>query len=419
MTLEQFKKKMKRMPDAPGVYFFLGKKKKMLYIGKATSLRDRTRSYFSPDLHTTRGPLLVDMINKAQAIEWRQTDSVLEALLLEASLIRLYKPPHNTDLKDDKSFNYVVITKEGFPRVLVVRGRNLTSEHPPKTRAYIFGPFPHGTQLREAMKLIRRIFAYRDTCTPAEEMLAKGKKAKACFNEHIGLCPGVCGGKVTKQEYRRAVQHIVLLFNGKKKQLIKSLNKEMREAAKDERFEEAKALHQQMYALQHIQDISLIKEEYRSPTLGVDRSTRIEAYDIAHLRGSSNVGVMVVVEDGAPNKAQYRKFNIKSAKGGDDAGALREVLSRRLGHDEWPLPKIIAVDGSTAQINAAQAVLAEYSMSIPVVGVVKDEKHRPRDIKGDRDLIKGHEREILLANSEAHRFAIGFHRKKSRKNLTL
>ncbi len=407
------------MPDTPGVYFFLGKKKSMLYIGKATSLRDRTRSYFSPDLMHTRGPLLVDMLAKAETIEWRETDSVLEALLLEASLIRLYKPPHNTDLKDDKSFNYVVITKEDFPRVLVVRGKTLNAEHPPKTRAYCFGPFPHGMQLREAMKLIRKIFPYRENCTPCIEQLKKGKKCKPCFNEHIGLCPGVCTGKVSKEEYRRTVRHIVLLFQGRKKQLIATLNKEMRVAAKNEEFEEAKELHRRMYALQHIQDISLIKDEYRSPTLGADTSRRIEAYDVAHLRGSSNVGVMVVVEEGMPSKGQYRKFNIKTAKGGDDAGALREILSRRLGHDEWPLPRIIAVDGSTAQINAAQKVLAEYSMAIPVVGVVKDEKHRPRNIVGDRELIAGNEREILLANSEAHRFAIGFHRNKSRKNLVI
>ena len=131
------------------------------------------------------------------------------------------------------------------------------------------------------------------------------------------------------------------------------------------------------------------------------------------------MGVMTVVANGEAQKSEYRKFKIKSAKAGDDAGALTEVLSRRLGHDEWPLPRIIVVDGGAAQINAAQRVLAEYSMSIPVVGVVKDEKHRPRNIIGDRELIKDRERDILLANAESHRFAVGYHRKTSRKNLTL
>ena len=406
MTLEQFKKKMKRIPDSPGVYFFLGKNKKVLYIGKATSLRDRVRSYFVPDLHEVRSPLIANMVAAAAGIDWRATDSALEALLLEASLIKTYKPKANTDLKDDKSFNYVVITQEEYPRVLVVRGRELKIEN--LKLKNIFGPFPHGMQLQQAMKLIRKIFPFRDKCTPGQ--------SKPCFNRQIGLCPGVCSGEVTKQEYRRTVRHIVLLFEGKKKQLIAALNKEMRAAAKEEEFERAKELQRQMYALQHIQDVSLIKDEYRSTTV---TTSRVESYDIAHLRGSAAVGVMTVVAGGEAQKSEYRKFKIKTAKPGDDAGALTEVLSRRLGHDEWPLPRIIVVDGGAAQINAAQSVLAEYGMAIPVVGVVKDEKHRPRNIVGDRELIKDRERDILLANAESHRFAVGYHRKTSRKNLTL
>jgi excinuclease ABC subunit C len=263
------------------------------------------------------------------------------------------------------------------------------------------------------MKLIRKIFPYRDTCTPAAQMVAMGKRPKSCFNHHIGLCPGVCTGEISKKEYSQIIRHITLLFQGKKKELIKSLEREMKRAAKEENFEEATRLRGQVFALTHIQDISLIKDEYRKPkiTLGV---TRIEAYDMAHLRGSANVGVMTVVEDGVAQKNDYRKFRIRSANPGDDIGALKEVLSRRLAHEEWPLPRLIAVDGSTAQINAAEKVLSEYSMTIPVVGVVKDEKHRPRDIRGDRELINGRERDILLANAEAHRFAIGYHRKTSR-----
>ena len=437
VTLEDYNKLKKEMPDTPGVYYFLGPRREVFYIGKATSLRDRVRSYFAPDLIQARGPLLVEMLSLARSVEWKQADSVLEALILEANLIRSHQPAYNTLLKDDKSFNYVVITKEDFPRVLVMRGKELEQAgadssflpvgHNGDGRKnefasasaqykYVFGPFPHGLQLKEAMKLIRKIFPYRDTCVPAEEMLAIGKKPKQCFNAHIGLCPGVCTGAVSKAEYGRLLHHIVLLFQGKKKQLIKTLEREMKLAAKEERFEEAAGMRSQVFALNHIQDVSLIKDEYRKPkiTLGV---TRIEAYDMAHLRGSANVGVMTVVEDGVAQKNDYRKFRIRSAKPGDDAGALREVLTRRLGHDEWPLPRLIAVDGATAQINAAEKILSDYGMTIPVVGVVKDEKHRPRDIRGDRDLINGRERDILLANAEAHRFAIGYHRKTSRAQL--
>jgi excinuclease ABC subunit C len=405
MSLEQFKKRAKKIPDAPGVYFFLDKRKKVLYIGKATSVRSRVRSYFAPDLHEVRSPLVANMIAEAVSIDWRKTDSVLEALILEASLIKIHKPKANTDLKDDKSFNYVVITQEEYPRILVVRGKNLNEA--PKVKK-TFGPFPHGLQLKEAMKLVRKIFPFRDTCVP--------NSGKPCFNAQVGLCPGVCSGVISKQDYKKIIRHIVLLFQGKKKQLITLLGREMKLAAKEEQFEQAALLRRQLFALQHIQDVSLIKDEYRE--YGHRKSIyRIEAYDVAHFAGSAAVGVMAVVEGGEAQKNEYRKFKIKSAKPGDDTGALREILSRRLGHSEWPMPRLIAVDGGAAQINAAKKILNGYGVGIPVVGVVKDERHRPRNIVGAKEYVRGREKEIFLANAEAHRFAVKFHRKIFRKRV--
>ena len=126
MTLEQFKKKAKKLPDEPGVYFFLGKRKQVLYIGKTVSLRDRVRSYFVKDIAEIRSPLIAKIVAEAKSIDFRKTDSVLEALILEANLIHNYKPKGNTDNKDDKSWNYVVITREDFSRVLLVRGKELS-----------------------------------------------------------------------------------------------------------------------------------------------------------------------------------------------------------------------------------------------------------------------------------------------------
>lgn len=404
MTLEQFKKRAKSMPDAPGVYFFLGGRKDILYIGKATSLRDRVRSYFAPDIAEVRSPLIAQMVEKARSIDWRETDSVLEALILEASLIRTHRPKFNTDRKDDKSFNHVVFTREEFPRILLMRGKDLASQTPAalkKQYRSIFGPFPHGAQLKEAMRIVRKIFPYRDTCTP--------RQGKPCFNRQLGLCPGVCSGEVSKEEYGRTVRHLTIFFEGKKKALLRELERDMKRAAKEEAFERAAKLRGQIFALQHIQDVSLIKSEYRSPR--ASGAYRIEAYDTAHLGGAAAVGVMTVVEDSAAQKAEYRTFRIKQAKAGDDVGALREILSRRLAHPEWPFPRLIVVDGAKAQMNAAAAVLAEAGLSIPLVGVVKDEHHRPRGLSGDKTAIAEHEQDILLANAEAHRFAIGRHRR--------
>lgn len=412
MDLAQFKKK--KLPDNPGVYFFLGNRKQILYIGKATSLTSRVRSYFATDLSESRGQRIVNMVAEAKYLDWRETDSVLEALILEANLIKTHKPRYNILEKDDKSFNYVVIPKEEFPRIMLVRGKDLPGEWPAKKRLKVFGPFPHGLQLMEALKLIRRIFPYRDTsCVPCGE--PENVSCKPCFNAQIGLCPGPCAQWVSKQEYARTIRHITLFFEGKKKALLTELEREMKAYAKEEKFEEAGERRRQIFALGHINDVALIKEEYRQP-LGTS-PFRIEAYDVAHLMGGAMVGVMTVVENGTKQPALYRKFNVKTVKGSNDPAALSEVLSRRLGHDEWAMPKLIVVDGSTAQMNVAERVLESAGVRIPIVGVVKDEKHRPKQIKGDRMLITTREKDILLANAEAHRYAIAFHRQKKRKEL--
>ncbi|KND49012.1 MAG: excinuclease ABC subunit C [Parcubacteria bacterium C7867-005] len=403
-----------KLPDTPGVYFFLGSKKEILYIGKATSLKDRVKSYFSKDLIKTRGPRLVKMVEGATSIRFTETQSVLEALMLEAGQIKKHLPPYNTIEKDNKSFNSVIVTLEDYPRVLVIRSRNI--EHFEQTaKNYkiksVFGPFPSSGELREALKIIRKLFPYRDKCIPKEE-LKMGAKIKPCFNSQIGLCPGVCSGAISKREYRKRIKHLELFFNGEKTTLIKELEKEMKLCAKEERFEDAEKIKRTLYSLDHIQDVALIK---RDSTRVYDENVfRIEAYDIAHISGSDTVGVMVVVEDDELQKSQYRKFKIKGVGGRvgvDDTKNLREVIRRRLGHAEWNLPQLIVVDGSTAQINAAKEELKERGFNIEIVSVVKDEKHKAREIIGEKGKIEKWGRSILLANSEAHRFAITYHRK--------
>ena len=184
----------------------------------------------------------------------------------------------------------------------------------------------------------------------------------------------------------------------------------MKRLAKQEKFELAHIAKRKIFSLKHIQDVSLIKDESR--TYVDDKSIRIEAYDIAHLQGSNMVGVMVVVENGLSAKSEYRKFIIHSTKVADDTKALTEVLERRFAHTEWSFPALIVMDGSTAQVNIAERLLKKHGLAIPVVGVVKDEHHKPLRVIGSKKVITDHKKEILLANSEAHRFAISFHRSK-------
>jgi excinuclease ABC subunit C len=426
MTSQESVEKIKKLPDTPGVYFFLGKNKEILYIGKATSLRDRVRSYFSNDVINTRGRLIVDMVALAEDIDCTQTDSVLEALLLEANLIKTHQPKYNTKEKDNKSYNYVVFTKEDFPKIITVRGRTLLTEENSKEGKkykYIFGPFPHGAQLREAMKIIRKIFPYSDNkCIPCEIQKNTGRGVcRPCFPRQIGLCPGVCTGEVTKEEYAERIQNLKLFFEGKKKALVKQLEKQMEAQAEAQEFEKAADTRKTIFALDHINDIALLKHKLDQSAGGEVAAAeregvfRIEAYDVAHSSGTNVVGVMTVVEDGEVSKSEYRKFKIKLNPGVNDTRALKEILRRRLGHLEWPLPNLIAVDGGQAQINAAEATLKERGFSIPVVSVLKDERHKPKEIMQITPELADQGKAILLANSEAHRFAITYHRKKRDK----
>jgi excinuclease ABC subunit C len=422
MKIDQLKKL--KLPSKPGVYFFKTKGA-IIYIGKATSLRDRVRSYFSKDLIATRGPLILDMIFQADDILWQETDSVLEALILEANLIKRHQPKYNTKEKDNKSWNYVCITKELIPKIIVVRGRNLgTCDY-----KVAYGPFTNGLQLREALRIIRRIFPFIDA--------SASKKQNFEFYKQLGLVPSLEGleyknsrsGGVSKANgltrgpeflysnpeslinYKKNIANIKLFFQGRKKKIILNLKKEMNSSAKSKDFENAARVRNQIFALQHINDIALIKGDKERG----NSAYRIEAYDIAHMSGKNMVGVMTVVIDGERVVSEYRKFIIKTQDHSNDTGALLEVLSRRLKHTEWSLPDLIVVDGSTAQLNIGKKAVSDAALDIPVVALVKDDRHKARAIIGEEALVIAHKKAILLANSEAHRFAITFHRQKRGK----
>ena len=406
MVIDDLKKA--NLPDAPGVYLFRDNTKKILYIGKATSLRDRVRSYFSNDLIKTRGKHILDMVTLATHVSYEKTDSVLEAMILEASLIKAHQPYYNTKEKDNKSFNYVVITKEEFPAILTIRERMmLLNTKASSEYAAIYGPFPQGTNLQEALKIVRRIFPFRDNCIPAS--------GKPCFNRQIGLCPGICTGEINAKEYRERIKEIRLFFEGKKTLLIKKLERSMHANAKVLEFERADEYKRMIFALQHIKDVSLIKEEVREASRrssGMGKKTfRIEAYDIAHISGAHTVGVMTVFEDGYPKRSEYRKFKIRTKVNiSDDIAHLDEILRRRFTHKNWKFPSLIVVDGGVAQRRVALKVLKDIDFSCDVVSVVKNARHKPKMILGDKEIALSYRPGILMSNAEAHRFAVEYHR---------
>ena len=457
MTKENYKKIIEsiEMPDTPGVYIFRdGEKTKkvkiqsdemgkilgdIIYIGKATSLKSRTKSYLSSDLKDTRGLKVVNMVLAAENLTYIKTESVLEALLLENTLIKKYQPIFNTKEKDDKSYKCVVITKEEYPRVLIMRTRDYEKRFIKDASLEkidkVYGPFTSGTQIIDAMKIIRKIFPYRDRCEVG------GIFDKPCFNAQIRLCPGVCCGRVTVSEYKNNIKHIKDLFEGKRENIKKDLEKEMKLAAKEERFERAVVIRNTIWALDHIRDVSLIKnnedessdfdEETNNKIknnlkINKDSTFRIEAFDVAHISGTSRVGVMTVVIDGKKETSEYKKFKLVQDIN-DDYMGIHEMLSRRLKHTEWGMPDIIVIDGGVGQKNIAEKVIANLKLNIRVISVVKDDKHKAREILGIENIIgvkmsedinkKENKIEnqklkdsIVLANYEAHRFAIKYHK---------
>lgn len=410
----ELKLKIKRFPSSPGVYIFENKKRNILYIGRAAVLKKRVLSYFQKNLD----PRLQEMVDKTYTIRYKRTDSVLEAIILEANLIKYYWPKYNIRERDNRSFIYIVIdTNVEYPKPVMVRGREIEKFTPLEIRrpkasgtisdsvslmgigahAKVFGPYRSLSTVGSALRIIRRIFPY-STCSPAA---ASAKAGKPCFNYSVGLCPGVCIGKISQNEYRKNITHIISMLRGQKKQLVKKLAKENPLQAR---------------ALQHISDASLLTRSGLSNSHIEIQMRRIEGYDISHLTGKETGGSMVVFTGGKPDKSQYRLFTIKHAQPHNDLAALEEVITRRMRHQEWRFPDLLVIDGGRPQINHINKILQDKSINIPLVGISKyggDKLVFSKDIKKtSKELIRSMKPTLLQVRNEAHRFAITFSRKK-------
>jgi excinuclease ABC subunit C len=464
METSTLKRKVADLPQNPGVYFFLGeaqsasggraKNRPILYIGKATNLRSRVQSYFRGENVAGRSEWISLMIGQVEDIDFEQTDSVLEALILESNLIKKHQPKYNTLEKDDKSFSYFVITKEEFPKVLIVRKTdiekisNLKSQISNKSKiknkndnsklknskliqnskleiknSNVFGPYTSKYQMQTALKIIRRIFPFH---------ALKQKTEKGCLDFQIGMCPGPYADAISKIDYAKNILGIKMILEGKKKRLVSTLEKEMQAFAKKDEFEKAAVLRNKIFALQHIRDVALMTRDFEDKELGIRNSElgtmRIEAYDISNISGQNAVGSMVVFENRAPNKAQYRKFKIKTVEGSNDVAMMKEVLSRRFNND-WAMPDLVLLDGGQGHVNTIGELVRELGLDVLIVGVAKGVTRKnlnfqfpisnkipmsqfPKELQdflNDKNLVKS----IM---DEAHRFAIGYHRKLRSKN---
>lgn len=420
--------KVAELPQNPGVYFFRDLNGKILYIGKATNLKSRVQSYFRGDIVAGRSEWISLMVSQVASIDVEQTDSVLEALILESNLIKKYQPKYNTLEKDDKSFSYFVVTKEDFPKVLIVRktdisedGKTFVSKKLIKIEKLkaVYGPYTSKHQMQVALKIIRRIFPFH---------LLKQKTEKGCLDFQLGLCPGPYADAISKIDYKKNIRGIEMILQGKKKGLISKMEKEMQLFAKKNEFEKAAVLRNKIYALSHIRDIALMTrdfEEKSSITSNQSLGMRIEAYDISNISGQHAVGSMVVFIGGQADKSQYRKFKIKTVEGSNDVAMMKEVLSRRFNND-WAMPELILLDGGLGHLNMAEKLLhQDLGLVVKIVAVAKGPTRKKLDLRCDSNLQKQADLQIenILQNDnliksimdEAHRFAIGYHRKLHRK----
>ncbi len=387
------------LPETPGAYIMKNAAGDVIYVGKAANLKRRVSSYFMRP-HDSRIEALVKEI---ACVDYMQTDTSVEALMLESRLIKRHMPRYNIREKDDKSFLYVVITKEQFPRVLLVRGKNMMGDE-----KAAFGPFVSASSIRAALKIIRRIFPWSDHGE------LKMKKSKPCFNYHIGLCPGTCVHAITRADYTKNIRNVLLFFRGEKKKITRSLEIDMRRFSANLEFEKAEAVKRKLFALQHIQDVALIHTD-----AVIQEKSRIEGYDISNTGGRSAVGGMVVFTNGIPDKAEYRVFNIRSIIGPDDVGMMREMFMRRIENKQWPLPDAMLVDGGLGQVAMAREVLKKYNLKIPVVGIAKGKDRKANRFVGT--MPKRATRALLIrVRDEAHRFSRSRHiRLRSRAFLSI
>jgi len=377
------KEKSKLSPKKPGVYFWLGKSQEVLYVGRAININSRLKQYFQKNLE----PRIKEMVEIATNLKFEETETLLEAIILEAKYIKKYWPKYNVRDRDDRSFIYLALGKTDFAKPLIIRGRDLGKFN--SKELDIFGPYQSFYLLQSALRLIRRIFPYG---------LCRAGSGKACFDYQIGLCPGACVNKISAKDYRKNIENIKLLLSGNKKLLIKKLIKDN---------------PAQLKAFKQLQDVSLLGKE---SDLKEAQAFRLEAYDISHHAGKESYGSMVVFENGEANKKEYRLFKIKEAPMADDERALLEVLSRRLKHEEWARPDLILIDGGSPQIGFLTKALKQKNIDLTFVGLSKyagDKIVFSSDIKKEKRLLIENLKPVLLkAREEAHRFA-NFGRKRA------
>lgn len=423
--------KVRSFPHAPGVYIMKDAAARVIYVGKAKDLRSRAGSYFlRAAAEEQRTALLVRDIRD---IEYIQTESEIDALLLEARLIKDILPKYNKDLRDSKTFPYIEITtREEFPRIYVTR-------EPRSRGTKLYGPFPSSGDLHAAIAVLQKIFKFRTCALDIHESDERWQWYRPCLLASINQCTAPCNRRISKEDYRKSIRRLMSFLDGNKKMLIGEMRRDMDEAAKTLKYEEAAELRDEIELLESLDrrgdlDIHVQPEAFHvDPQKGLvglqkvlrlkQRPRTIEGVDIAHLGGLDTVASVVKFIDGYPFKPGYRRFKIRLTEGADDFGSIHEVVARRfhrLNAEEETFPDILLIDGGRGQLNAALAAFKDLNIDPPVViSLAKREEEIYTPTLKDPLRLSRHSYALRLlqyVRDEAHRFAQHYHhilRKKS------
>ena len=414
---EALKTKLKTLPSSPGVYFHKNADGEIIYVGKAAVLKNRVRQYFQK---SEKDPKTEALVKEIAMTDWIIVDTEMDALFLESEMIKRYMPKWNILLRDDKTVSYVRIDmKSEIPYVTMTR-------NPEGDNAEYIGPFYAKRTVSDALRILRRVFPY----------YIKPYDGKKNLDTDLGLNPGIEIGKTTPVEYKKNLRKLIRYLNGERKDLLRDIEIQMKEAAAEGKYEEAATLRNQLFGLKELRK-KIVFSDKEFMDISNDQALkqlkellnlenpprRIEGYDISHQSGENVTGSMVVFINGASDRAGYRKFKLRNQKN-DDTKNLREIIERRLKHKEWDYPDLIILDGGEGQVNAVKDLLDEAG--IPVIGRNKSGNHsKNSDMniiipgKGFFEINPGSHVAKLIAriDEESHRFAITYHRLLKRKNM--
>jgi excinuclease ABC subunit C len=429
--------KIKQFPLSPGVYLLKDAEGRVLYVGKAKNLRNRAGHYFTKAAEEDKRT--ADLVKLIADIDFVEAESEVDALLMEARLVKDIQPRFNVELKDDKSFPYLQIRmREEFPRVEFTRS-------PRRRGVKLYGPFTSAKGLRAALQVLQRIFKFRTCSLDIAQNDPRWRWFRPCLLHSIHQCTAPCNFRVSREDYRKQIRGLRLVLEGKKEKLLAEMEKEMAEASARLQFERAAQLRDEIAALRNLSLRGRVDKDVQPEVfqiepkkglaglrkiLGLPQTPRtIEGVDIAHLGGDETVASLVAFIDGLPFKPHYRRFRIKTVAGVDDFASIREVISRRYRHreakgsadEETVFPDILLIDGGKGQLNAALEVFRFLGKEPPcLISLAKrdEEIYRPGDAEPIR--LSRHAAALRLlqyVRDEAHRFAQHYHHLLRRKKF--